>query len=309
LFTVFTTARPFTGEFAVIQWNAIASWTRLHPDIQVLVLGDEDGVAGACAELGVEHVPKVDRNEFGTPLLNSMIALAELRSRHSLLALVAADTILFSDMAVATERVAAAFTRFCVIAGRYHAAVGERLNFDASGWEAKLRSTARPPTLAEVGAGDVFLYTRGLWGHVPPFATGRTALDNWLLYHVLKTGAALVDVTPVVTTLHQDHERPGFGSEAAVLAGPEAGRNRELAGGRDYLLTRENATHVLYPDGIGRPPRTFRRHIAWAAAMAALRPSTASAWKAYRRTLSALGRLTGVTSGSSDAVDPLVRPT
>ena len=77
MLTIFASPRAFAGEFDVIQRNAIASWTRLRPRPQVLLIGDEPGTAAVCTELGVEHVPDVRVSEFGTPFADSMIELAE----------------------------------------------------------------------------------------------------------------------------------------------------------------------------------------------------------------------------------------
>ena len=77
MLTIFGIPKAFEGHFEVIQRNAIQSWTRLSPRCQILLFGDEKGTAEVAAELGVRHIPAVDRNEFGTPLLNSIFAQAE----------------------------------------------------------------------------------------------------------------------------------------------------------------------------------------------------------------------------------------
>jgi hypothetical protein len=63
MLTFFTTAKPFRGHSATIQCNALQSWKLLHPDIEVILFGDEEGTAEVCAELGLRHEPHVERNE------------------------------------------------------------------------------------------------------------------------------------------------------------------------------------------------------------------------------------------------------
>jgi hypothetical protein len=43
--TFFTTAKPFPGHDGIIQRNALKSWTRLHPEVEVILFGDEGGAA------------------------------------------------------------------------------------------------------------------------------------------------------------------------------------------------------------------------------------------------------------------------
>ena len=58
----------------MIQRNAIKSWTLL-PEVEVILLGEETGLAENARELGVKHIRNVARNESGTPLISSMFEL------------------------------------------------------------------------------------------------------------------------------------------------------------------------------------------------------------------------------------------
>ncbi len=51
MLTIFATAKPFRGHTAVIQRNALQSWKALHPDIEVILFGDDSGAAQAEQEL------------------------------------------------------------------------------------------------------------------------------------------------------------------------------------------------------------------------------------------------------------------
>jgi hypothetical protein len=279
--TIFASPRAFTGEFDVIQRNAVASWTRLRPRPQILLIGNEPGTAAASRELGAEHVPEVRVSEFGTPFADSIIELAEARATHGLLIWIAADTILCDDVVPAIETVSRRFQRFCMIAGRYRLAHPAPIDFDDEGWQVKLRASASGPILDDLSAGDFFAFPRSFWGRFPPFIEGRSFLDGWMLFRTLEMGAALVDATRVVMTIHQDHTYAlHAGGAAAMWSGPEARHNRELA--RKRLLTRDNADWVLTADGLRRPPRSFRRHVAWCARVAAFHPRAGWPLRAYR---------------------------
>src|ERR1041385_5688419 len=100
--TLFSAPKPFTNpHIATIQYNAIKSWTLL-PDVDVILLGEETGLAEAARELGVKHIPNVRCNENSTPLISSMFQLVREYSSSDLLCIINADMLLMSDFVAAT---------------------------------------------------------------------------------------------------------------------------------------------------------------------------------------------------------------
>src|SRR5512146_740614 len=92
--TLFTAPKPFTNpHIALIQRNAIQSWKQLGEEIEVILVGDERGLAEAARELGVCHLPQVQRNAQGTPLVSSIFELPRRVSNSPVLAYVNADII------------------------------------------------------------------------------------------------------------------------------------------------------------------------------------------------------------------------
>jgi hypothetical protein len=66
----------------MIQCNALKSWTLVHPDVEVILFGDEEGAAEAARELGVRHEPHVERNESGGKRLDHFFDRAQEMARH-----------------------------------------------------------------------------------------------------------------------------------------------------------------------------------------------------------------------------------
>src|SRR5688572_10860743 len=100
--TFFSAPKPFTNpHIAMIQRNAIQSWTLL-PDVEVILLGEETGLAEAARQLGVKHLPTVARNDSGVPLISSMFQLARENSSSEMLCIINADMILMPDFVEAT---------------------------------------------------------------------------------------------------------------------------------------------------------------------------------------------------------------
>jgi hypothetical protein len=112
--------------------------------------------------------------------------------------------------------------------------------------ETRLRELVSRQNLgSSVGAMDYFVFPRGLYSSVPPFAIGRGVWDNWLLWKAVSAKVPLIDASEEVFIVHQNHPQ----SMVAVYGGDEGRRNRELAGTR--MCTMEDATHRLTSSGIG----------------------------------------------------------
>jgi hypothetical protein len=264
--TLFTIAKPFRGLIATIQMNALSSWARLRPPCEVILLGDEEGSVEAAQELGLRHIPQVERNEHGTPLVSSIFEIAQRASQHELLCYVNADIVLVGDFVEALREVWKRRRKFLMVGRRWDVDIGERLDFGQPGWEQDLRSyAAQRGRLHEPTGLDYFVFTRGVFDDLPPFALGRTVWDNWLIYRARSRGIPVVDATRGITAVHQNH---GYShhpqGEQEVFYGIEAKKNLELAGGGFSRFTIEDATHRLTSSGLEldlRPGRVVRRAV------------------------------------------------
>src|SRR5712692_8777368 len=139
MLTLFTTAKPFTGHNGVIQRNALKSWTLLHPDVEVILFGDDEGAAEAASEFGINHVPHVERHESGMKYLRSIFDPAQELARHPILCYVNCDIVLTSDFRAAIERLQALHQKFVMIGRRWDIEVQAPLPFGAPDWEDNLR--------------------------------------------------------------------------------------------------------------------------------------------------------------------------
>jgi hypothetical protein len=246
--TVFACPKPLRSRYIeTIQRNAIASWLRLPGSPEVILFGDEE-TAGLAADLGARYSSSIEFTETGAPLLDGLLPAAEELATGELLAYVNADIVLMSDFAAAVARVSRRRRPFLMVGRRVDLDVTGQLDF-ADGWEGRLRDRAlREGTLNSHVAIDYFVFRPGLWGEIPSLAVGRATFDNWLLRRALDTGAALIDATPFVVAVHQNHPYDHVpGGKPEVYGGQEARRNMELAGGFDKLYFIHDATHMLTP--------------------------------------------------------------
>lgn len=94
MLTLFACPKPFHGEMGAIQQNAIRSWLLLRPKPRVILFGNDYGTEAIAANLGVDHVPNVRRNDYGTPLVNDLFMQVPRLSDSKLLCYVNSDIIL-----------------------------------------------------------------------------------------------------------------------------------------------------------------------------------------------------------------------
>lgn len=254
MLTLFAIPKHFRGHFATIQRNAILSWTRLTPRPEILLFGEEEGTAEIARELGLRHFPEVARNEFGTPLLDDLFRRAEQHASTPLLGYVNGDIILTDDFGAALDRVRAKYERFMMVGRRWDLDWDQPLDVSQAGWAESMRARALAANVQRPGNYiDYFVYSRGLCDGLLPLAIGRFSWDNYLLWRARSRGAELVDVSPAVVAIHQNHDyshHPKGKSE--VREGPERKRNRELVGAWWHLYTIEDATQILGADGLHR---------------------------------------------------------
>lgn len=244
--TVFTAPKPFDDpHIACIQRNAIRSWVALGPEVQVLLIGDESGMADVASELGVIHLPQVERNERGTPLVSSIFSLARAHDPTPYLAYVNADILLFSDLVEATRSAANLGRPFLIVGQRWDLDIEEALEPSPDGIERLRQRALGEGRLHPPGGSDYFVFPRPCYESVPPFAIGRAGWDNWMIYHARRMGWPVIDATASVLIVHQTHDYRHLPGGRPHYRLPESGRNVELAGGRRVIFTLQDATHRL----------------------------------------------------------------
>lgn len=246
--TLFTIPKPFEDHIGTIQRNALESWSRLDPPCEVLVLGDEPGTAEAAEAVGAVHEPDIEVNEYGTPKLDSAFDQAREEASSGVLCYVNADILLTDDLVEAVERVP--FDDYLAVSQRWDLDIEEAMEFSPE-WQRRLRRRAREQGSLHPRLGcDLFIFpTSSELGSLPPFLVGRPTWDNWMIYNARRLDRPVVDMTKVVTVVHQNH---GYGhvpdqSEKGRWEGPEADHNREILGDSSHHFTLDDVTHVVTP--------------------------------------------------------------
>ena len=246
MLSIFSIPKPFRGHIGTIQRNAIQSWLQLSPPCEVILCGNDPGVAEAAAEYGVRHLPQVARNAYGTPLLDSAFELAQQVARERLIVYVNADIIFLSDLIASVRRVTA--QRFLMVGQRWDLDVNAPIDFKSDHWEQTLRrQTSSRGVLHPPAGSDYFIFPKGMMGEIPAFVVGRPGWDNWFIYRARALGIPVIDATGANTVIHQNHDYSHLQEDATVSNGgsSDAYYNLKLFGDQAPLFTLYNATHLL----------------------------------------------------------------
>jgi len=249
MLTLFSTPKPFHGHSGIIQRNALRSWTLLHPNVEVILFGDEDGAAETCRDLAIRYEPNVRRNENGTKYLNYIFDRATEMSRHNIICYANCDIMLASDFRAALELTCATYNEFLMIGRRWDTNITEPWDFGQPDWDHRLRSFAllngkqNGPSWV-----DYFCFSRGLYyNKMPPFLIGRNGWDPWLIWFARKSKARLIDASQTVVAVHQNHDYAYLKQGTAPLhSNAEASYNWSLGDGTTWhYFTVDAATDRL----------------------------------------------------------------
>ena len=214
--TIFSTCRPFVGDIGVIQTNAITSWTKLKPAVEVLLIGDEEGTETLAKKLGVKWLRNVQRNRWGIPYLADVFWGGITGATNDVVCYANADVILLDDFMAAAGAVMRAYSGAYLMTGPRWDVRLDALNFGAQDWRGdllrhlKIKGKRHKPTGL-----DYFLFTRQTFipTSFPALAIGQTSWDAWLVWKALSKKIPVIDASAVVTAIHQHHDKAGSNDE------------------------------------------------------------------------------------------------
>ena len=250
--TIFSCPKPFRDEnIARIQRNAIGSWLQLRPQVEVILLGDEEGVDVVATELGARHIREVEQNDYGTPLIRSIFQKAQLASTAPTMAYVNADILIMPDFLTLT-RIVQRFDEFLVVGSRIDLDLREEITFH-NGWlKELLGQVEREGRLHKPSGSDYFVFPRGIFMEIPSFALGRAGWDNWMLYEGRRERIPVIDASGAVLVVHQDHDYAHLPGGKPHYRHPESNHNVQLAGGSEMIFTLRDTNWRIVNDLIRR---------------------------------------------------------
>ena len=264
LMTIFTLPKAFTGAARQIQFNSIGSWKALGPRVEVIMIGDEEGIEEAAAELDVKHIKQIRKNDSGTPLVSDAFRIADQSTQSdasTLLVYCNADVILDDSFVTAVDQVAndpAVGDSFLAIGTRTDVSVDQRIDFsDSVATDTLMNTLAQHGTPASICCKEFFAFRKKDFSDIPDFAVGRGNWDNWMVVSAKQRSIPVVRLPQHTRVLHQDHQydhldnssRRSASRLSCYVSGAEARENQRLAGGK-HIISGATATHRLTSLGV-----------------------------------------------------------
>ncbi len=232
MLTLFSCPKGFDNpHIDIIQRNAIESWLALPMEKTIILCGDDPGVKEICEEYGIIHIGNIAVNEFGTPYLNDVFRQAENASNSPYTCYINCDIILFPEFAGTFQSMIKSIKPdmdFLATGQRWLVDITTRV-FDKQ----ELRKYLCNSKLDIKAAVDYFIFRRGFYQKMPEFLIGRWYWDNWLVWWAISRNALLLDLTPSVNILHQNHSYNQIGIDLQILKDENSARANSLEGKRN----------------------------------------------------------------------------
>src|SRR5512146_1094921 len=181
--TIITSVKPFVDPHIItLQRNAFQSWKELGPEVDIVVVGEETGLAEVCQEMGLRRAPAIRRSPIGTPLVSSIFQLGRDASNSPVLAYINADIIVLPDFLEGAKRAAEKYEKFLIAGQRWDLEVTELIDYSL-GWQDRLWEKLKTQGRRHRRVGsDYFIYPRTCYTDVPEMTVGRAYWDNWMIY-------------------------------------------------------------------------------------------------------------------------------
>lgn len=247
MITIFSIPKPFIGHIGIIQKNALRSWRALS-ETEIILFGNEEGVAETAAEFGCRHVPEVTLSEYGTPYLDEVFKKAQELSAGKYICYINSDIILYDELLTAITCVP--FKEFLITGQRWDLVVTEPVYANTARF---LYHVTTNHTTQNFPGMDYFVFPKGMVTDMPPFIVGRRGWDNWLIYTIRARGIPVIDATDTIHAIHQNHDY----SHIPKTDGPrwencpESEYNLNLVKNKiTHLWELSDATHKLSDSGI-----------------------------------------------------------
>ena len=236
--TVFTAPKPFTDpHINTIQRNAIRSWLEMGDEVEVLLIGDEEGISDVASELHAAHLPNVKRTEHGTPLVSSIFHLAHAEGEAQLFLFTNTDMLFLPETLEIALQMLQRASNFILLGQRYDLDVDGPIDF-SSNWDKQLQKQVQERgRLHPLGGSDYFIFPKLPFSQIPDFAIGRAGWDNWMIYYAMRQGGLVVDATPSLMAIHQNHGYGHLTGDQNHQRHPETLENLNLAGGMRKMFS------------------------------------------------------------------------
>lgn len=261
MLTLLCSPKPFIGESAWNQVNALRSWRAIHPEVEIIMFGAPEGAAEVAAVVGARLVPELVTSPSGAPSFNAMVAYADQYGRHDQIVYANCDILLNGTMLYAMQAARRRFDHFLLVGERLDLGQGVRVDVCQPNWTETLSSLADEGKLTAHGptGADYFGFVREMWADLPPVFMGRAMCDQALLHDCLRRRIPVIDGTMAVVNVHQYHGYQHLvGGREQVFKGEDRTTMAQVHGLKHSLPTVADADWRFVNNGTLEPDRVRR---------------------------------------------------
>jgi hypothetical protein len=229
MITFLLSPKPFRGNAGRIQRNTILACKAVHPEAEVIIYGDGEGVGEVCGELGVYHVPDTPCSPLGVPYFNGIVEHARDNAKYDILCYMNSDIILLGDIIGVLKNIS--FDQFLLTGQRIGLKEGVEVDCAQENWQVALFETieSNRVELHTQTANDYFIFKRGMWESLLPLVIGRGGYDDALILYCLRNKIPFINATFSILAIHQFHDYGHQkGGKQAVFEGEDARNNIRL---------------------------------------------------------------------------------
>ena len=265
-FTIFSIPKPFVDpHISIIQRNAIQSWKQLDEDIEIMLMGNEEGLKEVANEFDVRHFPNVKLNSSGTPLLSSAFEIAYKKSQTQDLLFINSDIIIFKDLADLTSQIE--LSSFLLIGKRIDLDVTKPINYNNKHWSDELLSRGETDGKLHAATGiDYFYFKKEDWKQFPDFAVGRPGWDNWFIYEARRRKIPVINATQSIKVIHQNHHYFKYQkNDKGKWLQSAKDENKALIGGNKRVFTIDDTNWKIQNGKLKRKRASFCRMVKYLA--------------------------------------------
>jgi len=207
---IFSTLKPMLPEFIVEQTNALRSWKKLKCKPKIIIIGDDEGVKELCENENVIYNPVVEKNEYGTPLVQDIFRQGwKYADNDDICIFVNGDIILTNSLCDTLEAFVEEYPNYNEInyfssTIRFNWYNFKELNFEQpeDKWISDMKTNIKGEWHPPCGI-DLFIHRKGTLDNIPVSGIAKRAYDTWILGHCNKYFDISINISETTPIYHQ----------------------------------------------------------------------------------------------------------
>ena len=228
MISLLTSLKPFTGDAIRLQEYALSNWRRLHPNLEIILYGEGEGISECAYRYGAKHVTNIRCNPKGIPDFAAIVEHAALHAKYDTQVYLNGDILLPPDFVQQVNNVS--LDQYLIIGQRIDLDKNAVFNHLATAWNEEIKKSLLlgHALLHNPAAQDYFVFPRGLWQGLSPLIIGRGGYDNALIAFCLRRKIHIIDATFSIHAVHQWHDYSHVKGKNETFSGDDALANARL---------------------------------------------------------------------------------